>query len=133
MSRRFLYENRFSREAPSKGAVDPEGSLGEPWSRTAHRRAIVHRRPLRRAVGSRTAFTATGCSHEGLCHSKHTLGARRTCSQPRVVLTRAPGCPGPCREAGKTEAEIDAPSPIEKDAGEERGSFPKPRNSGSSA
>ena len=91
------------------------------------------RRPLRRAVESRKVLATTGCSHEGPCHSTHTRGAENTCSKPRGVLTRAPGYPGRCREAGETEPEIDAQSPIEKDVGEERGSFPKPRNSGSSA
>ena len=102
-------------------------------SRRPHRGTIVHRRPLRKAVGSKKVLAATGCSHEGPFHSTHTRGAENTCSQPRVVLTRASGCPGRWRKAGEPEPEIHAPSPIEKDAGEERGSSPKTRNAGPSA
>ena len=82
---------------------------------------------------SRTVLATRGCSHEGLLRRTHLRGAKNVCSEPRAVLTMASGCPGRFRSAEGAGTRNPSAAPIEKDAGEERGSFRKPRYSGSSA
>ena len=60
---------------------------------------------------SRTVLATRGCSHEGPLRSTHLRGAKNVCSEPRVVLTMASGCPGRFRSAGEPEPEIRAQRP----------------------
>ena len=130
-----------------KGHLEEErGILGTPFASSAPRCSREHCGlfrvfPRRRgkhtfSTGrsfSRTVLATRGCSNEGPLRSTHLRGAKNVCSEPRVVLTMASGCPGRFRSAGGAGTGNPRAAPKEKDTGEERGSFPKTRNVGSSA
>ena len=131
-----------------KGHLEEErGILGTPFASSAPRCSREHcglfkvfrsATPRKHTFStgrsfSRTVLATRGCSHEGPLRSTHLRGAKNVCSEPRVVLTMASGCPGRFRSAEGAGTRNPSAAPIEKDAGEERGSFRKPRYSGSSA
>ena len=73
------------------------------------------------------------CPHRGRLPQQVPPVARNVRSEHRVEFRRVFGCPGRFSKAGGAGTINPRANPIEKDAGEERGSFRKPRYSGSSA
>ena len=94
---------------------------------------LSEERCLQREFFQKNGACSERCPHRGRLPQQVPSVARNVRSEHRVEFRRVFGCPGRFSKAGGAGTINPRATPIEKDAGEERGSFRKPRYSGSSA